>query len=44
MHKYKKGGAVMDVVSEIFAKIEAIVKLVIEFINSIVPKKDEAAE
>jgi hypothetical protein len=33
----------MEIVSEVFAKIEAIFKLVIEFIKSIVPAKDEEA-
>ncbi len=33
----------MDIVSEVFAKIEAIVKLVIEFIKGLIPAKDEDA-
>lgn len=34
----------MEIVNEIFAKIDAIFKIVIEFIKSIVPAKEEAAE
>lgn len=34
----------MDIVSEVFAKIEAIVKLVIDFIKSIIPAQEEDAE
>lgn len=33
----------MELVSEIFAKIEAIVKIVIAFIKDLVPAKDEEA-
>ena len=31
----------MDIVSEVFAKIEAIVKIVLDFIKSLIPEKDE---
>lgn len=34
----------MEIVSEIFAKIEAIVKIVLDFIKSIIPEKEESAE
>ena len=33
----------MDIVSEIFAKIEAIAKLIIDFIKSFIPAEDEEA-
>ncbi len=33
----------MDIVSEVFAKIEAIVKIVLDFIKSLIPAKDEEA-
>lgn len=33
----------MDIVSEVFAKIEAIVKIVLDFIKSLIPEKDEEA-
>ena len=32
----------MDIVTDIFAKIEAIFNIVIEFIKSIMPEKEEA--
>lgn len=32
----------MDIVTDIFAKIEAIFKIVLEFIKSIMPEKEEA--
>ncbi len=31
----------MDIVSEVFAKIEAIVKIVLDFIKSLFPAKEE---
>ena len=34
----------MEIVSDIFAKIEAIFKIVLDFIKSIIPEKEEAAE
>ena len=34
----------MEILTEVFAKIEAIFKLVIAFIKDLVPAKDENAE
>ncbi len=31
----------MDIVKEVFDKIEAIVKIVLDFIKSLIPAKDE---
>ena len=31
----------MDIVNEVFAKIEAIVKLILEFLKGIIPEKNE---
>lgn len=34
----------MDIAKEVLAKIEAIVKLIIDFIKGFIPEKDENAE
>lgn len=34
----------MEIMNEVFAKIEAIVKLVIAFIKDLIPAKDENAD
>ena len=32
----------MDIVNEIFAKIEAIVNLIVDFLKGLMPEKEEA--
>ena len=34
----------MEIMNEVFAKIEAIVKLVIAFIKDLIPAEDESTE
>ncbi len=33
----------MDIVNEVFAKIEAIVKLIVDFLKGLMPEKEENA-